>query len=199
MLLPGFHMSRSISLGIAGILCFGLLLAWPAGRLQAQKKKDTPLVPENLARGKKATASSQQDQARSADKGIDGDFETRWCASSGAPKQWYQVDLGRSEDLTGCQITWEFAGPGYCYRIEGSADGEKWSQLVDQTKGELKEPTQRHTFSATGIRYVKLSTTKLPAGKWASFYEFEVFGTKLVPGEIARRNNRPKMPRGLPM
>ena len=185
-------MSRCASLVVTSILNVGLLLAWSTGGIQAQKKKAPPLAPENLARGKKATASSQQDQARGVDKGVDGDLETRWSPSSRGPKQWYQVDLGRPEDLTGCQITWEFPGPGYCYRIEGSADGTQWSPLVDQTKGELTQQTQRHAFKASGIRYVKLSTTNLPEGKWASLYEFEVFGSKLVPAEIAKKKQPSK-------
>jgi putative membrane-bound dehydrogenase-like protein len=164
--------------------------------VQAEKKAAAELVPENLARGKQASASSYQDKARGADKGIDGDFDSRWCAAGAAPKQWFQIDLGSAEELTGCRITWEFSGPGYGYRIEGSVDGKQWSQLVDQSKGEMKEATQDHKFAAksAAMRYVKLSTTKLPPGKWASFYEFEVFGMKLVPAQIAQKKKSPKAP-----
>jgi putative membrane-bound dehydrogenase-like protein len=171
----------------------------PKAAAQGQKKQEAQpkLVPENLARGKKASASSYQDDARGPDKGVDGDFETRWCASSGAPTQWYQIDLERPEELTGCRITWEFSGPGYGYRIEGSADGKQWSQLVDQSKGKMDEATHNHTFTGAGIRYVKLSTTKLPAGKWASFYEFEVLGTKLVPAQVAKKKAPLKGPTGI--
>ena len=50
---------------------------------------------------------------------------------------------------------------------------------------------QRHAFTAAGVRYVKLTTTKLPKGKWASVYEFEVFGTTLVPVEIVAKKKTP--------
>src|ERR1022692_1471516 len=70
-------------------------VAIPEAAAQVQKKEVQPkLVPENLARGKKVSASSQQDDARGPDKGVDGDFDTRWCAASGAPTQWYLIDLG---------------------------------------------------------------------------------------------------------
>ena len=57
---------------------FGAALLMDDGIAQAQKKKGAAeLVPENLARGKQASASSFQDAARGADKGIDGDLDSR--------------------------------------------------------------------------------------------------------------------------
>ncbi|WP_162136216.1 DUF7133 domain-containing protein [Zavarzinella formosa] len=141
------------------------------------------MVPENLAKGKPATASSSQDESRNAAKGNDGDPESRWCANGAAANQWWQVDLGKPEDITGCRVVWEKDEANYRYKIEGSEDAKTWKPLVDQTKGNLTEQTQTHQFSANGLRYVRITITSLPSGCWASFHEFEVLGKKLVPAD----------------
>jgi hypothetical protein len=107
-----------------GFALLFLLLIFAAAPLAAQKKAAN-LAPENLALGKKATASSFQDQERSPDKGIDGDPTTRWSPSGGGAKQWYQVDLGQPQDLAGCRICWEFSGPS---KVQPTgASGPSWS------------------------------------------------------------------------
>jgi putative heme-binding domain-containing protein len=144
------------------------------------KEPPRALVPENLAKGKKATASSSQDEGRGPDKGNDGDLRTRWCASGPNRGEWWQIDLGKGEELTGCHVVWEFDGRNYRYKVEGSADGKKWSMLVDQTAGKLDEQVQEHAFKAKGVRYVRVTVTDMPGGTWPSFFEFAVHGTKLV-------------------
>ncbi|OWK39737.1 hypothetical protein FRUB_05627 [Fimbriiglobus ruber] len=113
--------------------------------------------------------------------GVDGNADSRWCADGGSVPQWFQVDLGKPEDLTGCRVTWEMDQKAYLYTIEGSADAKVWKPLAGSTDGKLTTQIQTHKFTATGIRYVKLNITELPEGAWASFYELEVFGPKMVP------------------
>jgi hypothetical protein len=79
-----------IALALLLTLAVGLAVTVEEATVHAQKEKADPkLVPENLARGKQASASSHQDEGRGVDKGIDGDFDTRWCASNAEPMQWY--------------------------------------------------------------------------------------------------------------
>ncbi len=178
---------------LAGMIASSCVLGvlWAATSDQnvvAQGKGKLPptLAPENLARGKKATASSSQDESKSPAQGVDGSPDTRWCAADGSVPQWFQVDLGQPEDLTGCQIVWEFEGPGYACQVDGSPDGKQWSKLVEATSGKAKEQTQRHTITASGVRHVKLTITSSAPGKWASFFEFAAFGKKLVPADAAQ-------------
>lgn len=135
------------------------------------------LVPVNLARGKKATASASQ-EGHPPEHAVDGKDETRWCSPDGNPGQWWQVDLGEPQELTGCQIVWEADDTNYRYKVEGSADGKTWSMLSDQTKSDLKEQTQTLKFSAKEIQYLRISITGLTPGHWGSFFEFEAHGTK---------------------
>ena len=109
---------------------------------------------------------------------------------------WWQVDLGKPEELTGCRIVWEHDDKNYRYKVEGSADGEKWSMLVDQTKGKLTDQIQSHAFKASGVRHVRITVTGLPQGSWPSFFEFAVLGTKLVQPDKAAKAIRAD-PRGV--
>jgi putative membrane-bound dehydrogenase-like protein len=136
------------------------------------------LVPVNLARGRKATASASQD-GHPPEHAVDGKDETRWCSPNAEPGQWWQVDLGEPQELTGCQIVWEQDDTKYDYKIEGSANGQSWQMLSDQTKNDARDQTQTLKFSAKNIRYVRLTTTGLTPGRWGSFWEFEVHGTKM--------------------
>jgi putative heme-binding domain-containing protein len=148
------------------------------------------LVPLDLARGKTATAStSQAGENHLPGMAFDGDGETRWCASNGSAQQWIQVDLGKPQDLTGCLVTWEQDHVDYKYKIEGSADGQSWTMLSDQTDAVADAATRYHAFEACcgkpapktdGIRYVRLTTVALPSGCWASIFDFQIYGKERV-------------------
>ena len=150
--------------------------AWAAE--QGGGPKD--LVPENLARGKLATASSSQGADHRPEAAVDGDPETRWCPANDQVGHWWQVDLGKPQDLTGCRVLWEQDGAPYQYKVEGSADGKTWTLLSDQTATTDNHQDRTHRFDAKGIRHVRLTATGLNSGAWSSFYEFEALGTKLV-------------------
>ncbi len=135
------------------------------------------LVPVNLAKGKKATASASQD-GHPPEHALDGKEETRWCSPNAEAGYWWQVDLEQPQELTGVSVMWEADDTNYRYKVEGSADGQQWQMLSDQTKCELREQTQTLKFAAKDVRYVRLTTTQLTAGHWGSFFELEVHGTK---------------------
>ena len=132
---------------------------------------------EDLASNKPASASTFQADDLSPGNAVDGDPESRWCASDGSAPQWLQVDLGQPETLAGCRILWEHADAPYFYKVEGSADGKSWTILTDQTKNNSREQDRSHKFDAKGTRYVRLTSTEVDPSHWASLYTFEVFGT----------------------
>ena len=85
----------------------------------------------------------------------------------------------------------------YRYRIEGSADGQDWKLLSDQTKTDLRDQAQTLTFQAPGTRYVRITITGLVDGRWGSFFEFEVHGTQFEERVVtADESYRPRAVRG---
>lgn len=85
----------------------------------------------DLARGATATASSA-DTGKGAALAVDGDATSRWAVSKAdRPRadSWLAVDLGASHDVDRVTLRWE-AAAGRAYRVQGSADGEQWTDLV---------------------------------------------------------------------
>ncbi|HEV2972559.1 MAG TPA: discoidin domain-containing protein [Pirellulales bacterium] len=135
--------------------------------------------PVNLALNKPASSSSIENDEHDAAKANDGDAETRWSADDepeGGP-EWWQVDLEKPFDLSGCQIRWPFDGKRYRYKVEGSTDGKHWSLLSDQSK--TTSTSQLHDLKfehARQVRRVKITVTELDEGCWAGISEVKVFG-----------------------
>lgn len=139
-----------------------------------------PNEPANLALNKPACSSSIENDEHNAAKANDGASDTNWCADDepegGA--EWWQVDLEKAFDLSGCQITWPYDGMNYRCKVEGSADRKSWLLLSDQTKTTARSQVQNLKFeSARGIRFVKVTVTGFDDGCWASLSEVKVFGS----------------------
>jgi putative heme-binding domain-containing protein len=166
-------------------------LLWSVNKLNAEYLKPAKhvlaptksgkkvLVPINLALNKPATASQSQ-AGNEPSHAVDDDTETRWCAPDNGNNYWWQVDLQKPEEITGCGIIWEKGDQAYQYKIEGSADGTSWKTLVQVTGDSPRPENDEHKFVASGIRQVRITITKAPPGAWASFWEFKVFGKQMV-------------------
>lgn len=129
----------------------------------------------NIALNKSSFTDSQQ-SGNEANKGIDGNASTRWCASDGSINHWWTVDLEDRYDISGSQITWEKSNKAYKYKIEVSADNRNWTLKVNKTGSYSKQQVQKDNFNAGAARYVRITVTGLEPGCWASFSEFKVFG-----------------------
>jgi putative heme-binding domain-containing protein len=158
---------------------------WPSAK-SAEKR----LAPENLALLKPATASGSQDGHDPA-QAVDGDAGTRWCAPDGGNGYWWQVDLQKPEEITGCQIVWEKDGGPYQYKIQGSPDGKSWRTLVAENGGQPRPQVDAHKIAVDKIRYVRITVTHAPDGMWASFWEVQVWGKKMV--ETTERELDPRL------
>jgi CubicO group peptidase (beta-lactamase class C family) len=128
----------------------------------------------DIALGKPALASSEE-RVNPAQNANDGKIETRWCASSGAVPQWWQVDLGTIAAITNTQKIWEHCAV-YKYRIEVSSNQIDWTMVADKTADTIPAQASSDGFSAQG-RYVRIMITGVEEGCWASFFEFQVFGS----------------------
>jgi len=161
---------------MAGILC-------AAGVAWAAEGEMT-----NLALHKTATASSSQDD-NPPQNAVDGDPDSRWCNSDESPDAWWEVDLGAPQLLGGCEIKWEHDGAVYKYVVEGSADGKSWTLLNDQRGSKNDSELQKLSLltAKEPVRFLRIRTTELQDGSWASFYEVKVFDaasiSKLGPDE----------------
>ncbi|MDZ5252399.1 glycoside hydrolase domain-containing protein [Clostridium sp. LIBA-8841] len=135
------------------------------------------VVANNLVLNKPATASSYE-LGREANKGNDGDENTRWCASNGNSNQWWQVDLEDVYNIDGVSIKWEKEA-AYGFSILVSEDGEEWRTVFDNNNNLVAEQLSEVLLSEDNVRYVKLQVNSLPASNiWASFFELKVFGEK---------------------
>ncbi|MFJ9030239.1 discoidin domain-containing protein [Streptomyces sp. NPDC102274] len=85
----------------------------------------------DLARGATATASSA-DTGKGAPLAVDGDPTTRWAVSVADRTKagsWITVDLGEARESDRATLRWE-AAAGRAYVLQGSADGETWTDLA---------------------------------------------------------------------
>ncbi len=154
---------------------------WARGKLNADYLKQDaakPRILENLAFGKPATASTVEGGHAPGDA-IDGDSNSRWCASGPSAPQWWQVDLGAAKHVTGCQLTWESTSGVYEYKVEGSTDGKTWNTLADQSHN-AKSGSPKLAFDAN-VRYVRVDFLGAgPGAGWASLREVNVLGDTMV-------------------
>ena len=128
----------------------------------------------NRALNQAASADSQQ-TGNAASNGNDGNAGTRWCANDSNLNHWWQVDLGGVYNLSGDEVLWEKSGAVYDYTVAVSLDNTTWTAVLDKSGNTSTAQDQVDAFAASG-RYVRITVTGLPAGAWASFYEFRVFG-----------------------
>ena len=151
----------------------------------------------NLAYGKETKASSEEKAKSNFSKNaVDGDVGSRWCASSGAKNEWWQVDLGKTEKVSNIRIHWEKQDAAYQYKIESSIDQKDWSTIVDNSTNSKKQRVVPHTVNAFETRYLKITCLGLNSANWSSIWEFEAYADKMpeLPKEISnniQNNNLP--------
>ena len=148
-----------------------------ASDLRSGTRNESP----NLALNKPATSSSIENDEHSASRANDGNIRTCWRADDepeGGP-EWWQVDLEGRFDLSGCEIVWPYDDMNYRFRVEGSADGKRWSLLSDQTQTRARSGSRNLRFEEVrGVRFVRITIVGFDDGCWASLSEVRVFGSK---------------------
>lgn len=122
----------------------------------------------------KVTASSTQNE-RWTWMAVDGNKETRWCASGAETPQWLQLEFEKPQEISGVDIVWESSSNAYGYKLESSMDGKNWSPLFDATDNVKRGNTQA-TFPAKSMRFLKLTGTGTIGGGWISLWEISVKG-----------------------
>ena len=144
----------------------------PAKPVEAPKP---PVLPKDGLPVKASASSEESGKGNYAWKAVDGDENTRWCASNASYPQWLQLELEKPQTLTGIQTVWENGGV-YQYKVEGSVDGKAWSTLVDGSSNTKNAPYTNDFAKVEGIRFVKIHALGKTSGGWASIREVRLKG-----------------------
>ncbi|HWA82135.1 MAG TPA: alpha-N-acetylglucosaminidase TIM-barrel domain-containing protein [Fimbriimonadaceae bacterium] len=133
--------------------------------------------PGNLARQGKATDDGHTEPGGSPQNAIDGDMDTYWAASP-SPCQW-KLDLGAVHPIKTIQL-FPYWGDGryYQFTVEVSADGEKWSTVVDQSKNEQPSTAagQKSVLAApVSARYLRVNMLRNSANVGVHLVEVRVY------------------------
>lgn len=136
----------------------------------------TPAVTpnSNLALGKTATASSQEQADRAPQYAVDGSEATRWASVQAVDPQWIYVDLGTSFNINHVTLRWE-AAYARSYKLQVSNDATNWTDVYSTTAGD--GGVDDLTFTATNTRYVRMYGTQRGTSWGYSLWEFEVYGS----------------------
>ncbi|MGN0853776.1 MAG: glycoside hydrolase family 2 TIM barrel-domain containing protein [Kiritimatiellia bacterium] len=142
------------------------------GRSLGRRVKGVVEKVRNLAEGKKASASSverKENLTRAAAFALDGRNETRWCASSAAKGQWWQVDLGRKTPFESILVAGEQADSAYAWTVQLSDDAQTW-----RTWSRKGFADKQQTGKADAARFVRIVFDDLKPGSWASIRDVVV-------------------------
>lgn len=137
---------------------------------------------ENLAKGKKVVASSEENaNSKAASNAVDGNNSTRW-GSNATDTEWLYVDLGQLYSVNEVVVDWTPGAYATQYRIEVSENGEEWNGVAtirDALPGLNVTPLDSEV-----ARYVRISG-EARNDKWGiSLTELAVYGTE-VRGDAA--------------
>jgi len=124
----------------------------------------------NIAQGKPATASSQENAGTAAANAVDGSGTTRWSSAFTDP-QWLRVDLGSTQSICKVVLNWE-AAYATAYQIQVSPDGSTWTSIYSTTTG--AGGTQTLAVNGSG-RYIRVYATGRATQYGDSLWEFQVF------------------------
>jgi len=122
------------------------------------------------------TQASSEAPGHNGAGAIDGNPSTYWSASDDKPGAWWQVDLEQPHTITSVQTTFPATG-NYRYRIEGSLDGNIWTQLVDQSNTQSMEKVRTDTIPPDQhFQMVRITFTAVPAGQRAAIADVKIDG-----------------------
>ena len=135
----------------------------------------SPSKDGNIAKYRPVTATSQADEAHSADKALDGDRVTSWRSGQETVCS-LLIDLGEEYKLSTLTLLW---GDPYAtaYTVQVSGDKSGWSDAYTATKGSGGSETV--TLNAAG-RYLRLKFTT-SSGKGYELMEIEAAGVSTAP------------------
>ena len=136
-----------------------------------------PLSEVDLARGRAARASSQENAGLGAENAVDGDPKTRW-GSAHKDGEWIEVDLGDVYMVTRAVLVWENAR-ATDYDIAVSADGETWTTAASVRGG--KGGTEKVDLKPTAAKKLRVKGLRRNTGYGISLFSLSVYGSQNKP------------------
>jgi beta-glucanase (GH16 family) len=141
----------------------------------------------NIAQGKPATSSSNENASLGPANAVDGNLGTRWSSGFSDP-QWIQVDLGQTYNISHVTLNWEAAyGRAYQIQTSDSATGP-WTNIFSTTTGD--GGTDDLAVTGTG-RYIRMNGTARATPYGYSLFEFAVNGTPAGGGSTLLSQGHP--------
>jgi hypothetical protein len=131
--------------------------------------------PTEIAQGKPATSSSNEDGTLGPANAFDGNTTTRWSSAFADP-QWIYVNLGAVYSISQVNIMWENAS-AQNYQIQVSSDAATWTTISTQTNMTTGPRTDNLTGLSGSGQYVRMYGTTRNTPYGYSIYEFKVYGT----------------------
>ncbi|MCA5003824.1 family 43 glycosylhydrolase [Sphingobacterium bovistauri] len=125
---------------------------------------------ENIAFGKKVTASSFYSDDFKPSFLVDDNNGTLWRSKDINSTAWLTVDLDEVQNISTVALQFEYPTYAYQFTIETSIDGQNWELYVDQSKNNRwASPILNHRN--TNARYVRVNVINtqhpgLPKGLW---------------------------------
>lgn len=126
---------------------------------------------------KPVTVSSTLGDGHPANDAVDEDIKTYWSAATRDKGEWIQSDLGHLSTVHAIQINYAdqdatFLGKQpniyHQYKLYQSADGKKWTLLVDKSHNTTDIPHEYVELPApVQTRYIRLENIHMPSGKFA--------------------------------
>ncbi|MDQ1726421.1 MAG: hypothetical protein QOK14_466, partial [Frankiaceae bacterium] len=125
----------------------------------------------NIAQGKAATSSGNENAGSTPDLAVDGNAGTRWSSTFADPS-WIQVDLGSTQSICSVVLNWE-AAYGKAFQIQtAAAAAGPWTTVYSTTTG--AGGVQTLAVSGSG-RYVRMYGTARATQYGYSLWEFGVY------------------------
>lgn len=147
----------------------------------------------NLAEGKKAVSSSDENNKTLVAANItDGDKATRW-SSKFTDDQWCYIDLEEVYPINTVVINWQNSY-GKQYEIQVSQDGNHWTTVAEVENNSSGEKVT--SFEAVQARYVKMQGIQRSNVYGYSIWEMEVYEANVAePPTISMTDVYPKTKR----
>ena len=156
----------------------------PAGETDHLKSRFTGWM---LLNYKKPVEVSSTMGSYTANNAVDESVKTYWSASSGKAGEYLQTDLGRISTVHAIQVNYadqdvdssflgKSSGVFHQYVIRSSADGKKWTTLVDKRNNKTDVPHDYIELDRpVQTRYLRIENVHMPTGTFA-LSGFRVFG-----------------------
>ena len=174
---PSFCSLKKGGLLVADAAGEGELTISLGGKEATMSVSAKPLSEIDLARGRAARASSQENAGLGAENAVDGDPKTRW-GSAHKDGEWIEVDLGDVYTVNRVVLVWENAR-ATDYDIEVSADGEKWTTAASVRGG--KGGTETVELKPSAARKLRVKGLRRNTGYGISLFSLSVYGSQDKP------------------